>query len=178
MRSDYSGPQLTALVALRFAIGWHFFYEGVSKAVNAYWTAAGFLDQSQGLLSGLFKDLAASPSTLAVVDVLNVWGLILVGLGLMLGALTRTAATAGIVMLSLYYLATPPWPGLAYTIPAEGSYLFVNKTLVEAFALTVTLLFSTGHIVGLDRLVRLARSPGSAPAPAGGAPNLPTEALS
>jgi len=157
MRSDYSGAQLSALVALRFAIGWHFFYEGVSKAVNAYWTSAGYLDQSQGILSGWFVDLASNPGTLAVVDFLNVWGLILVGLGLMLGFLTRTAAFFGIIMLALYYLATPPWPGFVYSIPSEGAYMIINKTLIELCALFVTLLFSTGHIIGLDRLVRIFR---------------------
>lgn len=162
MKSEYSSAQLTALVALRFAIGWHFFYEGVAKAANAYWTAAGFLDQSQGFLSGWFVNLASNPSTLALVDFLNVWGLILIGLGLMLGGLTRTATFFGIVMLALYYLATPPWPGLVYTIPAEGSYLIINKTLIELFALLVTLFFPTGHIVGVDRLLRLARARRSA----------------
>jgi thiosulfate dehydrogenase [quinone] large subunit len=157
MRSDYSGAQLSALVALRFAIGWHFFYEGVSKAVNAYWTSAGYLDQSQGILSGWFVDLASNPGTLAVVDFLNVWGLILVGLGLMLGFLTRTAAFFGIIMLALYYLATPPWPGFVYSIPSEGAYMIINKTFIELCALFVTLLFSTGHIIGLDRLVRIFR---------------------
>jgi thiosulfate dehydrogenase [quinone] large subunit len=162
MRSDYSWGQLTALVALRFAIGWHFFYEGVSKAVNAYWTSAGYLDQSQGFLSEWFIGLASNPSTLSVVDALNVWGLILVGLGLMLGGLTRSAAAFGIVMVALYYLATPPWPGFVYSMPAEGSYLIINKTLIELFALCVTLAFSTGHIVGLDRLLRRARTPAPA----------------
>ena len=163
MRSDYSGVQVTALVALRFAIGWHFFYEGVSKAVNAYWTSAGYLDQSQGFLSEWFVDLASNPGTLAFVDFLNVWGLILVGLGLMLGGLTRTATFFGIVMLALYYLATPPWPGFVYSIPAEGAYMIINKTLIELCALFVTLFFPTGHIIGLDRLVRLARTRGSVP---------------
>ena len=163
MRSDYSGVQVTALVALRFAIGWHFFYEGVSKAVNAYWTSAGYLDQSQGFLSEWFVDLASNPGTLAFVDFLNVWGLILVGLGLMLGGLTRTATFFGIVMLALYYLATPPWPGFVYSIPAEGAYMIINKTLIELCALFVTLFFPTGHIIGLDRLVRLARNRGSVP---------------
>jgi thiosulfate dehydrogenase [quinone] large subunit len=161
MRSEYSGVQLTALVALRFAIGWHFFYEGVSKLLNPYWTAAGYLEDSQGFMSELFMDLASNPGTLAFIDQLNMWGLVLVGLGLMLGGLTRTATVFGIIMLLLYYLATPPWPGLVYTIPAEGAYLIINKTLIELCALLVTLLFSTGHIVGLDRLVRLARARGS-----------------
>ena len=163
MRSDYSRLQVTALVALRFAIGWHFFYEGVSKAVNAYWTSAGYLDQSQGFLSEWFVDMASNPGTLALVDFLNVWGLILIGLGLMLGGLTRTASFFGIVMLALYYLATPPWPGFVYSIPAEGAYMIINKTLIELCALFVTLFFPTGHIVGLDRLVRLARTRGSVP---------------
>jgi len=163
MRSDYSRLQVTALVALRFAIGWHFFYEGVSKAVNAYWTSAGYLDQSQGFLSEWFVDLASNPGTLAFVDFLNVWGLILVGLGLMLGGLTRTATFFGIIMLALYYLATPPWPGFVYSIPAEGAYMIINKTLIELCALFVTLFFPTGHIIGLDRLVRLARTRGSVP---------------
>jgi thiosulfate dehydrogenase [quinone] large subunit len=161
MRSDYSRLQVTALVALRFAIGWHFFYEGMSKAANAYWTSAGYLDQSQGFLSEWFLDMASNPGTLALVDFLNVWGLILVGLGLMLGGLTRTATFFGIVMLALYYLATPPWPGFVYSIPAEGAYLIINKTLIELCALLVTLFFPTGHIVGLDRLLRLARAHGS-----------------
>ena len=108
MRSDYSRLQVTALVALRFAIGWHFFYEGMSKAANAYWTSAGYLDQSQGFLSEWFVDMASNPGTLALVDFLNVWGLILVGLGLMLGGLTRPATFFGIFMLALYYLATTP----------------------------------------------------------------------
>lgn len=163
MRSDYSGAQLAALVVLRFAIGWHFFYEGVAKLINPYWTAAGYMESSQGFLSGLLLDLASDPGRLAVIDALNVWGLILVGLGLMLGGLTRTASVFGIIMLLLYYLATPPWPGLVYTLPAEGAYLIINKTLIELCALLVTLFFPTGHIVGLDRLLRLARARGSVP---------------
>ena len=83
-----------------------------------------------------------------------------VGLGLMLGFLTRTAAVFGILMLALYYLATPPWPGFVYAIPSEGAYMIINKTFIELCALFVTLLFPTGHIIGLDRLVRLARSGG------------------
>ena len=45
---------------------------------------------------------------------------------------------------------------------AEGAYMIINKTLIELCALFVTLLFPTGHIIGLDRLVKLARNRGSA----------------
>ena len=41
---------------------------------------------------------------------------------------------------------------------AEGSYLFVNKTLIEGVAVLVLLSFDTGRIAGLDRLWRDRRS--------------------
>jgi len=145
--------QSIALVTLRIVIGWHFLYEGLAKLTNPYWTSAGYLAESKGWFGGVFLDIAANPSVLTVVDHLNVWGLILIGAGLMLGALTRFATIAGIVLLALYYLAAPPLIGLSYAMPAEGSYLIVNKVLIELVALTVLLAFPTGHIVGLDRLI-------------------------
>lgn len=150
---DYTNVQLTALVALRILIGWHFFYEGLAKLLNPYWTAAGYLAESKWWFSDLFVSLAASPGTLGVVDFLNSWGLIAIGVGLMLGCLTRAATIAGIVALFLYYVAAPPFVGYTYAMPAEGSYLIVNKVLIELAALAVLLVFPTGTLFGLDRLI-------------------------
>ena len=94
-----------------------------------------------------------------VVDFINVWGLVLIGLALILGFMTREATIAGIVLLALYYLAAPPLLGWSYSMPTEGSYVIVNKVLIELAALTVVMLFPTAHIIGLDRL--LGRSPGA-----------------
>jgi thiosulfate dehydrogenase [quinone] large subunit len=134
-------------------VGWHFLYEGLAKITNPYWTSAGYLQESQGWLSEQFLSLAANPSALTVVDYLNQWGLLLIGLALLLGFLVRPAALAGAVMLLLYYLAAPPFPGLEYSIPTEGSYLIVNKILVELAALLVIVGFPTSDRVGLDRLI-------------------------
>ena len=60
---------------------------------------------------------------------------------------------AGMILLLLYYLATPPLVGLRYAIPSEGNYLIVNKTLIEAAALALLLLFPTSKTIGLDRLI-------------------------
>ncbi|MFQ6046354.1 MAG: DoxX family membrane protein [Gemmatimonadales bacterium] len=149
----YSNFQVTALVGLRIFIGWHFFYEGLAKLLNPYWTSAGYLAESQWWFKGWFLKIATSPSALSVVDFLNVWGLILIGLGLMLGLLARPAAIAGIVLLALYYIAAPPFAGYGYSIPAEGSYLVVNKVLIELVALCVLLAFPTSKVFGLDGLV-------------------------
>jgi predicted dehydrogenase/uncharacterized membrane protein YphA (DoxX/SURF4 family) len=161
------------LVALRWLIGWHFLYEGLAKLVNPYWTSAEYLGSAHWLFQGVFHAIAASPGALDVVDFLNVWGLILIGVGLVLGVFTRTATSAGIVLLALYYIANPPFGAAAAAGPAEGSYLIVNKTLVELAAMVVLLVFPTGQQFGLDRWLSrwIGRSPATAAAPAAsGAP--------
>ena len=154
----YGGFQLTALVTLRMLIGWHFLYEGLAKITNPYWTSAGYLQESKWWFSDLFISLAASPGALTAADYLNQWGLLLIGLSLLLGVFVRPAAIAGVIMLFLYYIAAPPLPGLAYGIPMEGSYLIVNKILVELGAMLVVIGFPTAHQVGLDRLIYQTRN--------------------
>lgn len=61
--------------------------------------------------------------------------MIAIGLGLIAGFLTRTASIAGIVLLFFYYLFHPPFIGYTYQTPAEGSYLIIDKNLIEMCAL-------------------------------------------
>ena len=159
------------LLLLRIAIGWHLLYEGFVKLVSPGWTSAPFLAESRWLFSGAFHWIAAHPAVLWVVDQLNVWGLLLIGLGLVLGAFTRLAAASGIVLLFLYYVASPPLVGLP-TNGAEGSYLVVNKNLVEILALCVVAAFPATGFFGLEDRVRrlLARRAPSVPADTPGLP--------
>lgn len=149
----YSGNQLTILVLLRLAIGWHFLYEGIAKLLNPDWSASSYLANAVGPLSGMFKAMAANASLLKVINLCNEWGLVLIGLGLILGFLTNISTIAGILLLLLYYCAQPPLIGVAAPLNAEGSYLFVNKILIELFAMAVLLVFPTGIHIGLDRFV-------------------------
>lgn len=155
---NYSNWQLSALVILRVMIGWHFLYEGITKLMNPNWSAASFLLESKWIFSGIFKGIAGNPSLLSFVNVLNTWGLILIGLGLIMGCLTRLATGAGMTLICLYYICNPPFTGLYYAIPSEGNYLIVNKNLIEIAALFVLILFPTGHIIGLDRFFYKLRS--------------------
>ncbi len=146
--------QIAVLVILRVAIGWHLMYEGVVKLLEPQWTSAPFLAESRWALGGLFRWIAQTPSVLGVVDVLNMWGLTLIGLALMLGLAVRPAAVCGAVLLGLYYVANPPFIGYVPAGPTEGNYLWVDKNLVEALALVVVAMLPTGQLFGLDRLVR------------------------
>jgi thiosulfate dehydrogenase [quinone] large subunit len=156
---DYTSLQLTALVILRVVIGWHFLYEGIVKVLNPYWSSAGFLLETKGIFKGLATSIIASPGALRLVDFLNEWGLVLIGLGLIAGCLTRVASISGMVLLFFYYVFHPPFIGYTYTTPVEGSYLIVNKNLIELFALYVLTLFPTGSIIGLDRFIFFKRKP-------------------
>jgi thiosulfate dehydrogenase [quinone] large subunit len=148
-----TGPQTIAIVVLRVLIGWHFLYEGLSKLANPTWSAAGYLTQARGPLAGFFRWMAADPEVLANVNLLNKWGLTAIGLGLILGCFTRLAAASGILVVLLFYLCNPPFVGYFYSIPTEGSYLVVNKNLVEVAALAVILVTRTGLAAGLDRVI-------------------------
>lgn len=164
----YSSFQVTTLVALRMLIGWHFCYEGLAKLLNPYWTSAGYLAGSQWFLKDLLIDVAANATAVTVVDFLNQWGLVAIGLGLILGALVRPAAIAGVVLLSLYWIVAPPFASVTYAMPAEGSYVLVNKVLVELGALLVVVAFPTSNVYGLDRfLARTRTTTPAAPAAAG-----------
>lgn len=150
---NYSGWQLWSLVILRVAIGWHFMYEGITKLLNPNWSSMGYLMDSKGLFGGMFQAMAGNAGVLNVMDFLNVWGLVLIGAGLIVGLFTRVAAISGIVLLAFYYLSHPAIIGVTYAIPSEGSYLWINKTLIELFALWVIVLFPTWKNVGMDRFL-------------------------
>ncbi len=146
----YSPMQLIVLVTLRFLIGWHLFYEGISKLVDPGWTSAGFLDESQWILTGFAEWIVSNSSALSVVDFMNTWGLIAIGAGLILGLFTRIASISGAVLLLLYYFNNVPLLGLEYSVPSEGNYLIISKTLIESVTLIALAVFPTGRIVGLD----------------------------
>ncbi|MCF8373429.1 MAG: DoxX family membrane protein [Bacteroidales bacterium] len=149
----YTNTQLSLLIILRVLIGWHFLYEGLAKLTNPNWSSIGYLMDSGGFLKGFFESLASNPQVLEVVDFMNTWGLIAIGLGLVLGLFSRVAVWAGVVLLAMYYLSHPPFVGIKYSMPSEGNYLVVNKILIELSALLVLLVFPTSKRIGIDRLI-------------------------
>jgi thiosulfate dehydrogenase [quinone] large subunit len=145
--------QLSILVILRIAIGWHFLYEGLTKILNPNWSSIGYLMDSKGFMSGLFHSMATNANVLLTIDFLNKWGLVLIGIGLILGSFTRIAAYCGMVLLAMYYLSHPPFIGANYALPTEGNYLFVDKVFIEFFSMWILALIPTGKYIGLDRLI-------------------------
>jgi hypothetical protein len=132
------------------AIGWHFLYEGVVKVVSDSWSAAPFLDNTYGFLSGFYHWLAATPVVLHIVDLLNMWGLILIGTALFTGMCIRLAALSGVLLLTLYYFAYPPF-GVSL-LGGDGTLFIVDKLFIEAAALSF-IFFYKKRGYGLETLI-------------------------
>ena len=140
----YSKIQLTVLVTIRLVIGYHFLYEGMDKLFTPGWTSVVFLSQSNWMFADFFHALAESSIMLTIVDFMNIWGQILIGLGLILGLFSKGAAYAGALLLFFYYIAIPPF---------VDSYTFIDKNLFELFAFLIVAIFPTSQIIGLDLLI-------------------------
>lgn len=155
---EYTKGKLAALVLLRLVVGWHFFYEGMVKVFTPSWTSKAYLLDSGGFAKPFFEWIALNPTLLAVNDFVNAWALTLVGTFLILGLLVRPATLAGMLLLALYYLSHPAFPGIEYLFPADGSYFIINKTVVELAAMIVIYAFPTAHIIGLQRIISKLRN--------------------
>jgi len=162
--------QQTTLVVLRTLVGWHFLYEGYTKLLQpawgrvgapvAPWSSAGYLKAATGPLADVFHSLG-NASWIGTLDLVVAALLVAVGLSLMLGLFTQTGCIGALGLLAMFYLSAIPM-GLPEA-RAEGTYLIVNKNLIEAAAVLVLLTFRTGRIAGLDqwrlRPERGAKSP-------------------
>jgi len=145
--SNLSKSQLNVLVFMRILIGWHFLYEGVIKLYNPSWTAKAYLLSSEGIFKSLFVKLAGD-GMVGFVDGINIAILLVVGLFLVLGVMVKRASLLGAVLLLLFYLSHPAFPGMNQG-PSEGSYWIINKNLIEMAALLVLYYFPTEKYFGL-----------------------------
>jgi len=151
--------QQLLLVLFRFTLGWHLFYQGYGKLRAPHWSAEGYLRGAAGPLADLFHSIAAHSNWLLLADRATVWGLIILGLLLMVGLFTRAASMTAIALLVLFYAAQPPFPVHGFAPPNPDGYeLYANKVIIEILALAVAATFDSGRISGLDVLLRHYRT--------------------
>lgn len=121
---------------LRISLGWLFLYAGLEKLTNGF-SAVGYLSHLNGPFAALFTPLAGNP----LVDLLVVWGELLIGTALILGILTRFASFWGIVMMLLFYFSGYPF---------EHSFI-VNEHIIYSFALFYLMFSNSGHFMGMGK---------------------------
>lgn len=122
------------ITIIRVALGWHFLYEGISKLFIEGWSSQSYLANTSGFLSGFYHWLAGGEALVKVVDFINIYGLILIGLALFIGMFIRLASVLAILLLILYYFSYPPF-GTSLFGEFEGYYYIVNRNFIESFVL-------------------------------------------
>ena len=129
------------IFALRLSMGWLLFYAGITKVLNPDWTSAGYLKGAQ-TFSEMYLFLA-SPGVVQFVDFANQWGLILIGISLIVGAFVRYSSIFGAILMLLYY-----FPVLEF--PMVGHGFIVDEHIIYIFALLLLASMNAGKFWGLE----------------------------
>lgn len=130
------------LVGLRLVVGYWFLHAGWTKfafVAGEPFDAGGFLANAGGPLAGFFALAAETPWLLEFTNLAIPIGEFLIGLGLILGALTRLAAFFGGFLMVMFYLGNADW--------AHG---YVNGDLLGFLMFVIVGVFAAGRILGVD----------------------------
>ena len=131
------------LVMLRLIAGWWLLHAGLDKFLawpfNAGWFVGG---QAAGTSLGPFVTLFADGAGLAFVNIMIPLGQTLIGLGLILGVLTRLAAFFGATLMIFFYFINGETGAWAHGV-VTGDLLGLL-----IFAMIATL--GAGRIFGID----------------------------
>lgn len=133
------------LTILRLGVGWFFFYAGFTKVIDPSWSAAGYLG-SASTFPKLFEWLALA-GNIEWVSFLNEWGLLFIGVGLILGLFVRYASYAGILLMLSYWL-------VALDFPMAGRAFLVDEHIIYTLVFGILILFQAGKYFGLDKYVK------------------------
>lgn len=130
------------IFALRLALGWVFFYAGLSKILDPRWSAEMFLKGAK-TFNPLYQ-FFTQPNLLPTVNFLNEWGLTLLGVSLILGVGVRLSSILGILLMILYY-----FPQLNFPYVGRNSYL-IDQHVIFILLLVYFYLIRAGRVWGLE----------------------------
>jgi thiosulfate dehydrogenase [quinone] large subunit len=134
------------ILALRLMMGLAFFQSGLDKVLSGSFSAAGYLQNAPPANGSPVADLFVTMGETGwFVDFVNIavpWGEILIGLGLLFGAITRLAAFFGAFMMLLFYLGN--WSVDHGYINGDFAYMLVFLSVAA---------FGAGRILGLDAYI-------------------------
>lgn len=138
-----------SILLLRLSLGWIFLYSGASKILSGTWSAAFYLKNPQTFPE--FFKWFASPENIGWVTLVNEWGMLLIGISLITGALARLSSVAGAALMILYYL-----PILKFPYAGEHSYI-VDEHIIYFFVFVMFAAIRAGEYYGLDGYIGRSR---------------------
>ena len=139
-----TGASYTLLLA-RLITGYWFLHAGWTKfafVAGEPFDATGYLANAESPIAWLFGFVAETPWLLEFTNVMIPVGEFLIGLGLIVGALTRLAAFFGGFLMVLFYLGNADW--------AHG---YVNGDLLGLLMFVIVGVLAAGRIAGVDAIL-------------------------
>jgi thiosulfate dehydrogenase [quinone] large subunit len=150
------------IAILRIGVGVIFLWAGLEKLMAPEpFSAAGFLEFATGgslgwpfvtgqvaegtvfnPTQGLWVDMATNDAAMTVINVLVPWGQLGIGIGLILGLLTRFSAAMGTLMMLFFFVAA--W---------DFEFGIVNQHLTYALVTAFLGLIGAGNFYGLDGML-------------------------
>ena len=157
-----------AVAVLRVGVGIIFLWAGLEKVIGGggTWSAAGFLGFGSGGTMGwpfvtftdgviynpthdVWVSLSTNDTAMSLINILVPYGQIGIGIGLILGLLTRFSAAMGTLMMLLFFFAA--W---------DIEFGIVNQHLTYALVTFVIGYLGTGNFFGLDGMLAERVGPG------------------
>ena len=130
------------ILLMRLALGWLFFYSGITKVINPEWSSIGYL-KGAATFTGLYTWFA-SANIVPIVDFMNQWGLTLLGISLIFGIAVKLSSLLGAVLMLLYY-----FPILVFPHVGDHSYL-VDEHIIYLLILFSFITLRAGRYYGVD----------------------------
>ena len=133
------------LVAVRLVVGYWFLHAGWTKfafVAGEPFDATGYLANAESPLAWLFEIVAGTPWLLEFTNFMIPLGEFLIGLGILLGAMTRLAAFFGGFLMVLFYLGNADW--------VNG---YVNGDLMGLLLFAIVGVLATGRVLGVDAVL-------------------------
>lgn len=149
MRTDLLGTDVSLelderwtaywLAFVRILAGWWFFHAGFEKLLYGFDAQGYMLFASKGTITAPVMQAFGEGAGLAFTNVMIPMGEFLIGLGLMVGALTRLAAFFGGFMLFFLYFTNADWAHGMVSSDLLGMLLFITLAVLGA-----------GRVLGVD----------------------------
>ncbi|MXR51438.1 DoxX family membrane protein [Halovenus sp. WSH3] len=131
------------LVMFRLVGGWWLLHAGLDKLVNWPFDAGWFVGgAAQGTSLGPFVTLFSDGAALTFVNIAIPIGQTMIGLGLILGALTRTAAFFGAFLMVFFYFINGETGGWAHGV--------VTGELLGLLVFGMIATLGAGRVLGVD----------------------------
>ncbi|MFW6448019.1 MAG: DoxX family membrane protein [Halobacteriota archaeon] len=136
------------LVFIRLMMGWWFLGAGLSKVVEygLFYDTHGYL--MFGTEGSVLYPVTSwfAENAVWLPDLLVPWGQVAIGLGLILGILTRLAAANGAFLMTFFYLGGMGWENGFMTGELAGILLFIT-----------IIVFGAGRVWGGDAYLENTR---------------------